>query len=142
MDSFFISQFDYWLLVWMCHSRLMNNKVNRLHEKCLRIVYSDKTSPFEELLDKDRSVTIHKINLQILATEIFEIYRKLSPNIVTEAFRTRWISSFFSMPYVYTVYHRSESLSNLGWRTWELVTNALKELDDFNSSKTKIKINR
>ena len=92
----------------------MNNKVNRLHEKCLRIVYSDKTSPFEELLDKDRSVTIHKINLQILATEIFEIYRKLSPNIVTEAFRTRWISSFFSMPYVYTVYHRSESLSNLG----------------------------
>ena len=92
----------------------MNNKVNRLHEKCLRIVYSDKTSPFEELLDKDRSVTIHKINLQILATEIFEIYRKLSPNIVTEAFRTQWISSFFPMPYVYTVYHRSESLSNLG----------------------------
>ena len=60
IDSFFISQFNYFPLVWMCHSHLMNNKINQLHEKCLRIVYSDKTSSFEELLDKDESVTTHK----------------------------------------------------------------------------------
>ena len=59
MNSFFISQFNYCLLVWISHSRLMNNKINRLHERCLRIVYSDKTSSFEELVDKDGSVTIH-----------------------------------------------------------------------------------
>ena len=51
MNSFFISQFNYCPLVCP-HSRLMNNKINRLHEKCLRIVYSDKTLSFEELLDK------------------------------------------------------------------------------------------
>ena len=45
-------------------SSLMNNKINRLHEKCLRIVYSDKTSSFEELLEKDGSVTIHTRNLE------------------------------------------------------------------------------
>ena len=28
MNSFFISQFNYCPLVWMCHSRLMNNKIN------------------------------------------------------------------------------------------------------------------
>ena len=60
MSSFFMSQFNYCPLVWMCHSRLMNNKINRLHEKCLRIVYNDKTSSFVELLDKDGPVTIHK----------------------------------------------------------------------------------
>ena len=60
MNSFFMSQFNYCPLVWMCHSRLMNNKINRLHEKCLRIVYNDKTSSFVELLDKDGPVTIHK----------------------------------------------------------------------------------
>ena len=37
-NSFFILQFNYCPLVWMCHSRLMNNKINRLNEKCLRIV--------------------------------------------------------------------------------------------------------
>ena len=64
----------------------MNNKINQLHEKCLRIVYSDKTSSFEELLEKDRSATIHTRNLQVLATEMFKVYRNLSPNIVTEIF--------------------------------------------------------
>ena len=54
----------------MCHSRLMSNKINRLHEKCLRGVCSDKTLSFEELLNKDRSVTIHTRNLQVSATEI------------------------------------------------------------------------
>ena len=43
MNSFFTSQFNYCPLVWMCHSRLINNKINRLHETCLRIIYSDKS---------------------------------------------------------------------------------------------------
>ena len=122
MNSFFISQFNYCPLVWMCHSRLMNNKINRLHEKCLHIVHSDKTSSFEELLDKDGSVTIHTRNLQVLATEMFKVYRNLSPNIVAEIFRAcrnnyDWRrSSFFSIPYIRTVYHSSESLPNLGPR--------------------------
>ena len=37
----------------MSHSRALNNKINRLHERCLRIIYNDKTSTFKELLEKD-----------------------------------------------------------------------------------------
>ena len=88
MNSFFISQFSYCPLVWMYQSRLTNNKINRLHEKCLCIVYSDKTSSFKELLDKDGSVNIPKRNLQVLTAELFKVYRNLSPNIVAEIFRT------------------------------------------------------
>ena len=62
MNSFFISQLNCCPLVWKSHSSLMNKRVNWLHEKCIRIVYSDKTSSFEELLDKDGSVTIHTRN--------------------------------------------------------------------------------
>ena len=51
MNSFFTSPFNYCPLTWMCHSRTMNNKINRLHERYLRIVYSDKTSSFEKLLE-------------------------------------------------------------------------------------------
>ena len=53
MNSFFTSQFNYCPLILMCHSRTMNNKINRLHERCLRILYSDNTKSFEKLLDKD-----------------------------------------------------------------------------------------
>ena len=41
MNSFFISQFNYCPLIWMCHSRTINNKINSLHERCLCIIYND-----------------------------------------------------------------------------------------------------
>ena len=45
-NSFFASQFNYCPLVWICHQRRVNNKINYLHERCLRIVYSDSVSSF------------------------------------------------------------------------------------------------
>ena len=41
MKAFIESQFSYCPLIWMFHSRTLNNKINRLHERALRIVYSD-----------------------------------------------------------------------------------------------------
>ena len=37
MNAFFISQFSYCPLIWMCHSRSNNRKINMLHERCIRI---------------------------------------------------------------------------------------------------------
>ena len=39
MNSFFTSKFNYCPLTWICHSRTMNNKINHLHERCLRIAH-------------------------------------------------------------------------------------------------------
>ena len=58
-QSFFKSQFNYCPLIWIWCNRSLNNKIDRLHELSLRIVYSDKTSDFSELLEKDGSVSIH-----------------------------------------------------------------------------------
>ena len=70
MNAFFNSQFSYCPLVWMCRSRTNNKKINKLNERCLRIVYNDKQSSFNELLEKDGSVSIHMRNTQMLATEM------------------------------------------------------------------------
>ena len=70
----------------MFHSSTMNNKINHLPEKCLRVVYSDKTSSFEKLLETDRSVPTHIRNLQILATEFFKESKDLAPTIFSEIF--------------------------------------------------------
>ena len=71
MKAFIMSQFSYCPLVWMCHSRTLNNKINKLHERALRLVYDDRQSTFEELLNIDKSVTNHHRNLQTLATEVY-----------------------------------------------------------------------
>ena len=48
LRAFIESQFSYCPLIWMFHSRTLNNKINRLHEKALRIVYGDSKSKFGE----------------------------------------------------------------------------------------------
>ena len=73
MKTFIISQFNYSPLVWMFHNRTLNHKINKLHERALRIVYKDENLTFQELLDKDGSVTVHHRNLQKLAIEMYKI---------------------------------------------------------------------
>ena len=53
MTTFITSQFNYCPLTWMFHNRTLNNKINRLHERSLRLVYEDETLSFQELLDLD-----------------------------------------------------------------------------------------
>ena len=55
MKTFVESQFNYCPLIWMLHSRTLNNKINLLHERALRIIYSDYNSSFNTLLEKDGS---------------------------------------------------------------------------------------
>ena len=49
------SQFKYCPIAWMFHSRRTNNKINKLYERTLRIVYEDDLSTFDQLLAMDKS---------------------------------------------------------------------------------------
>ena len=81
----------------MFHSRVINNKINRLHERCFRLLHGDKSSSFEKLLEQDESVAIHARNLQILATEMLKVYSNISPPIFSEIFHRRDINYNFQI---------------------------------------------
>ena len=70
----------------MCHSSENNRKINRLHERCLRTIYNDKQSSFNELLENDGSISIDERNLQVLATEILKISNGLSTPLIKDIF--------------------------------------------------------
>ena len=70
----------------MFHSKKINNRINSIHERALRVVYRDYNAGFSELLSKDKSVTIHQRNLQLLATEIFKTKNELNPKLIGEIF--------------------------------------------------------
>ena len=89
VNAFFYSQFNHCQLVWMCHNRTINNKINRLHERCLRLIYNYKKSSFEDLLEKDGSVSIHHRNLRTVAVESLKVSKGCSPVIFAEAFPVR-----------------------------------------------------
>ena len=70
----------------MFHSRILNNRINNIHERALRLTYKDNQSSFKELLEKDNSVTVHHKNLQALVTEIFKVKNDLAPDILKDVF--------------------------------------------------------
>ena len=121
VNVFFYSQFNYCQFVWTCHNRANNNKINRLHERCLPLIYNDKKSSFKDLLEKDGSVSIHHKNLRTLVVELFKVFKGLSPVIFAEPFPVRqqsqynmWNYSYFAMPLAKTVNHGLESLPYIG----------------------------
>ena len=75
MNSFFAAQFNYCSLKWMIHSCSNNNKVKCLHGRYLRLICCDKTSLYEEVLEKDGSLA-----------EMFKIKNNMSPAIGSDTF--------------------------------------------------------
>ena len=145
MKSFVTSHFSYCPSIWMFHSRRLNNKINSVHERALRMIYQDTTSTFQELLNKDNSVSMYHRNLQVLATEMFKIHRDLSVEILRETFVPKTSSynlrrnDTFEKRKVHSVYHGTESLSFLGSKIGDLVPMELKQLGTLYSFKLKIK---
>ena len=130
----------------MYHNRTKSNKINSLHERCLRLLNNDKKSSFHDLLEKDSSVSIHHRNLRALATEMFRIYNGMAPEIVTEIFPFRpqdqynlrsW--SDFTLPLVRTVNYGIESIRYLGPQIWESIPANVKEVDTIERFKSGIK---
>ena len=121
-------------LIWMCYNRSLNHKINRLNKRCLRIIYSDKKSSFDKLLDKDESASIHRQNILKLGIEMFKVLNGENLQIVNEIFRVRNETSYeirqtscFHIPSVNTVFSGTESIRFLGPKIWELIPNdALK----------------
>ena len=71
----------------MFQSTTMNNKINRIHERALRLVYFDHISSFNKSLKKGRSFSIHHENIQGLTIEIYKFFHGLPPSIMKNFFR-------------------------------------------------------
>ena len=130
----------------MFQSRITKSRVNKIHERAWRLVYDDSLYlSFDELLIKDKSVSVHQRNLQLLATEIFKVKNRVYTGLTEDIFH------FANKPYDLqnnripfrkrnrTVFYGTESLSSLALRIWELMPQSLKDEAELSQLKTKIK---
>ena len=145
MIAFIESQFGYCPLVWMFHSRSLNNKINRIHERALRITYSEKSSSFQNLLEKDNCVTIHHKNINILATVTYKFLQGLSPPLMNEIFAERNNNyslrgnNVLTRPRVNSVRYGIETVSFLAPKIWDILLNNIKDSESLDIFKRKTK---
>ena len=146
MNAFCKAQFNYCPITWMFHSRFLNNKINRVHERCLRMIYNDKISSFEELLKKDNSVSIHHNNIHRLAIEMYKVANDMSSDIMNNVFKLkntphcnlRHTSNFSANP-IHSVCNGTKSASYLGTKIWEQLPAEIKNKDSLDGFKKEIK---
>ena len=129
----------------MFYSRTTNNKINKLHERALRLVYDYYVSTFEELLEKGNSFAVHRYNIQTLCMELYKVFSGQSQTIVSDIFERKNINynlcsqPDFVIPQVKSVYKGSNSLRYFGSIIWCLIPKEIKNCDTFASFISKIK---
>ena len=139
MKAFLLSQFNCCPLIWMFSDRRMNNRINRIHEKALRIINNDTPSNFPELLQKDSSVSIHQWHLQLLMSEIYKTYLCLNPCFMKRIFAKK-ITSYnlrmnsLELQRIKTVSYGIQSAVFLGsslWLTMPVEAKNSRTIDEF-----------
>ena len=144
MKAFIEFQSSYCPLIWMFCSRKMNNKINYIHERALRLVYDDYEASFQDLLRRDNSVYIHHRNIQKLAIEIYKVKNNLCPEIIQTLFckvnsRTR-SNATFQRPNVNSVHNGEKSLRTFGPIVWDtMIPEKIKQSSDLIAFKKNIR---
>ena len=145
MNAFITSQFSYCPLVWMFYIRTLNNRINKIHEKAFRFAYKNETFLFfDDLLKRDKSVSIHQKNLQSLATEICnknDLGSKIMKNtfyFIQKTYNLR-NDTELQRPRNRTVYFGRASISSLATKIWELISSNIRNANSLGIYKEKIK---
>ena len=118
---------------------------NQLHKRTLRVLQSDYTATFEELLVKSKEVTIHCSNLQKLMIEIYKCTNYIGPVVLTEFFTTKEVSydlrikNILQIPKVKTSSYGQNSLSFRGSMLWNTLSDKIKLAQNTKDFKTMIK---
>ena len=113
--------------------RQTNARINHIHERVLRAIYNYEISPFEELLGRDKSETIHRRNIKILAAELFKIKNGLSNDIMAHLICKRNNVSYslrskpdFALPQVKSVNYGLKVLRYFGPKIWNILPSDIK----------------
>ena len=126
LNFFMTSHSSYFQIVWIFHCRKINERMNHINERALRIIYKDLNSPFQKLFKVGNSFNTHHKNLQKRLNEIFKVKTVLSPELKNDIFEfiekpnSPRATSHFRSGKIHTAKFGIETPCYLGPKLWNL----------------------
>ena len=132
LNSYVMSQFNYCSSVWMFHGKVANERIKRVHERALRVVYNDFSSNYQLLLSKGNHVTIHQKNLKTLSVKVFKSTHGYSPNFINAMFHVKHVNysqriqNLLTLPKTSTITYGLHSFTYRACSTWNTIQDVIK----------------
>ena len=126
-------------------SRSLNNLINRIHERALRLILNDHVNSFQDILELTKEKAIHQNNLEGLGKEICKFLNSLSRPIMHDAFMIRNNKyNLKNFQYLYstnkrTAKYRTETVTYRGPQIWNRVPEKTKNASSFEIFKKEIR---
>ena len=144
-NSFAMSCFCYCPVVWMFCGKSANEFAERVQRKALRAVYNDYSSNYKQLLNKGGHNTIHEMNKISLLVEVFKCLNGENPPILSSIFAYKNLnynlrrSNLLALPRPNTISYGLNSFKYRGSMAWNNLPDILKNCDNSNEFKEKLK---
>ena len=131
MNSFIISQFNYCPIVWMFSDKATNAKLNCTFEKAQRLVSKGSELKLKQI--KEKSITIHQHNLQLLMVEIFKTKNNLNSTFMKNVFTKRDVQynlnskNHLQLPNIRTAKYGIENIQYIGHDLWASLSDDIED---------------
>ena len=86
VNTFVYLNFNYCSLVWHFLTKKSTNKIEKIQEPCLKLLYSNTTETYDDFLVRTLQSSMEIKRLRTLATEISKTLNDINPNYIKEIF--------------------------------------------------------
>ena len=141
-NSFIASNFNYCPLVWHFCGATNSNKLEKLRERSLRIVYNDFESPIQSLIDKSGQENLLSNRLKYFILEVFKSVNKLNAGCLHDMFVRKEVpydmrTPRLEQPIRRTTTYGLRSFSYLGAKLWNDFVSDFNDINSMDMSELK-----
>ena len=143
--SFIMSNFDYCPVIWHFCGRQNNTKIEKIHNRALKIVYNDYDSEYDALLQRFGTNTVFQLRINRILNEVYKTVNKLNPSYLNPIFDVKSLpyalrdSLKLTQPIKDTTTFGLRSVSYVGSKLWNELPIHIKNAPDIPQFKIRLK---
>ena len=135
INTFVQSNFNYGSSIWHFCNKKSQNKVEKIQERCLKVLSNDYDSSYAELLGNSNSVSMEIKRLRTMLIEIFKTLNNQNPSFMKNIFHhSPYLTHRKHNIYVHsqrTTRFGTKSLKALGAHLWNALPEDIKSTESF-----------